>query len=558
MAQGNRRQISYVREGAFGDPLRLPTMKVIKNMSPTGIVLDRDAIDSDDWRADRSVIEVRSGYNKNSLSLPGNLAFQAYDDLMEAALFSRWLPETGAQPVSPGVSVTVAPATYTRAAGSWITDGFAVGQTINIAGFLNGPNNGPATIIALSALVMTVSAQAAVAEVLAAGGTFTYGNPQSGLVPVVVASVTVVQATYTRVSGSFLTDGFAVGDFAIISGFVNAGNNVPVLITALTATAITVLQATQVTEVLATGSKFDRWNGLPVQLGAVTLAVAAAVAGITVYTRSAGSFITDGLTVGSYCTIAGCTAPADNGTFKVTAVTALTVSLANASGVLEAAAASRSYISSTMILKDGVLPISFGFEEAQLDLNPVAYKTIFGAMVNQFQIGVKLNAPITVQFDLIAAIFGAFGPTQMASGYVQPPTTLSFDSFTGSVLEGGSPVATMVGLDHTLTNGLVAKYFGFQRNAAQIDADDTKITGTFSVYYKDTSMLAKFTGETNSSLTYTLIDLAGNSYTVTFPKVRYTAAKPKASKADISHDFAFAALKDATTACHVQITKRLA
>lgn len=60
---------------------------------------------------------------------------------------------------SPGITVTVAAAggTYTRSAGSFITDGHFIGEVVQWSGFVNGGNNALKTITALSATVMTVS-----------------------------------------------------------------------------------------------------------------------------------------------------------------------------------------------------------------------------------------------------------------------------------------------------------------------------------------------------------------------------------------------------------------
>jgi opacity protein-like surface antigen len=51
----------------------------------------------------------------------------------------------------------------------------------------------------------------------------------------VSCAVEDVGKTWTRASGSFVSDGFAVGDRVRITGFVNAGNNVTGYITTLTA-----------------------------------------------------------------------------------------------------------------------------------------------------------------------------------------------------------------------------------------------------------------------------------------------------------------------------------
>lgn len=53
-------------------------------------------------------------------------------------------------------------------------------------------------------------------------------------------ALSVAGATYSRAVGSFLDDGFAVGDEVVASGFGTAANNGRAVITALTATAMTV------------------------------------------------------------------------------------------------------------------------------------------------------------------------------------------------------------------------------------------------------------------------------------------------------------------------------
>lgn len=58
-------------------------------------------------------------------------------------------------------------------------------------------------------------------------------------------SVTLASTTtgYTRTTGSFVTDGFAVGMELLASGFLTAGNNGRATITAVTALALTVSRA---------------------------------------------------------------------------------------------------------------------------------------------------------------------------------------------------------------------------------------------------------------------------------------------------------------------------
>lgn len=131
--------------------------------------------------------------------------------------------------------------TITRATGSWITDGFAVGDTIIVTG--SALNNITAVIASLSATVITLGTEDLVAEVTAVAS--------------IVASTSITFAevgasgdTITRSSGSWITEGFAVGDAITITG--TASNNITsAVIASLSATVITLGADDLAAEVIA-------------------------------------------------------------------------------------------------------------------------------------------------------------------------------------------------------------------------------------------------------------------------------------------------------------------
>lgn len=60
---------------------------------------------------------------------------------------------TGAQTIS----VVAAARTYTRSAGSFVTEGFKAGDAVTMSGFTNAGNNGAKTVESVTALVLTVT-----------------------------------------------------------------------------------------------------------------------------------------------------------------------------------------------------------------------------------------------------------------------------------------------------------------------------------------------------------------------------------------------------------------
>ena len=140
----------------------------------------------------------------------------------------------------------------------------------------------------------------------------TSGITASGAVTAATASIAATTTGFTRPSGRFSTEGFAVGQQITASGFSNAANNGVFVVSAVPAPATTGNSATL--SATATG-----------------------------YARTSGSFITNGFAVGQEVTATGFTNPENNGTSRITAVTATALTVnKTVPTVVEAAATGRS------------------------------------------------------------------------------------------------------------------------------------------------------------------------------------------------------------------------
>jgi hypothetical protein len=139
---------------------------------------------------------------------------------------------------APALTFAAAGHTCTRATGSWITDGFVTGDTVTVAGTVsNNGNLGTATVT--SATVLTF-----------ASGIVNETAPLTGVTVTSSPAVTFAAAgeTVTRSRGSWITEGFAVGQVVAFAGATNAGNNAGGAITTLTATVMTCAGAAFVNE----------------------------------------------------------------------------------------------------------------------------------------------------------------------------------------------------------------------------------------------------------------------------------------------------------------------
>lgn len=140
-------------------------------------------------------------------------------------------PQTSAFIFTTGTATLQATATgYSRSSGSFIADGFLEGLPITATGFANPANNGPSVITAVDTTTLTVTKTPATVVEKGTTGAVAMAATPTG---------------YVRVTGSFIDDGFVVGQSIVASGFAEGDNNGESVITNVTPLAITVTKNPQ-------------------------------------------------------------------------------------------------------------------------------------------------------------------------------------------------------------------------------------------------------------------------------------------------------------------------
>lgn len=131
-----------------------PTNPVWSPLRNTGGVpaITRDTLTSNELDGSRETTSIRTGNKQVSGEYAIELSSKSQDDWLAGALGSTW--QSGVSLSS--LSITVAPAgkTFTRADGSFITDGVEVGDLIAFTD-LTGDNAKPFIVTAVEALVVT-------------------------------------------------------------------------------------------------------------------------------------------------------------------------------------------------------------------------------------------------------------------------------------------------------------------------------------------------------------------------------------------------------------------
>lgn len=155
IASGARTRMVYVAEVTRGTTPASPSMKILRGTS-RNINLQKRTYRSEEIRDDRQIADERHGFHSVAGTLGFELAVGAYDDMLEGAMGGTWT--TGASVSGINLGADSAASQFSRASGSFITDGFKKGDLVKTTGFANGTNNSTFRATAVAALLVTVDA----------------------------------------------------------------------------------------------------------------------------------------------------------------------------------------------------------------------------------------------------------------------------------------------------------------------------------------------------------------------------------------------------------------
>lgn len=160
---------------------------------------------------------------------------------------------------------------------------------------------------------------------------------------------------------------------------------------------------------------------------------------------------------------------------------------------------------------------SFSLEDGALDINQ--YRVFSGCVVDSCTINVAPNAMVTANFSMVGSSAAAISGSSVDATPTEPQSDQPFDSFSGSISEGGSQIATVTSLEFSINNSVNPAYVVGTDTAPQMEYGRGLVTGTMTAYFEDAVLLNKFINETESTLEFTL---AGTTnYTFSFPRVKY-------------------------------------
>lgn len=220
ISKGTAKVVAYKKETSWGTLAGNTGAKQLRRVT-ADFNLTKETYESNELRTDRQVADFRHGVRSAEGSLNGELSNKTYSDFMQS-LVAR---DFTTAPTASSLSITIAASgslwTVTRAAGSWLTDGFRVGMVIRLSGgTFNALNSGKNLLIAsMTATVLTVAvmngsnlqAEGPIASATAtAVGKFTY-VPATGHTD----DSYTIEEWYSDIAQSEVYTGMKVGSMAV-------------------------------------------------------------------------------------------------------------------------------------------------------------------------------------------------------------------------------------------------------------------------------------------------------------------------------------------------------
>ncbi len=255
MSESNRVDLVLSEETTFNETPATPNAQELR-FSTEGLGHVVDTVEDDELRDDRKVQDlVEVGVNSDG-DLSMGLIFANSDRLLGGALCSTFGAFSGLCVDKHNIQAVAASQKLIRTTGSWTVEGFTVNQWVRTRGFSNAANNGLFKVSAVTTTDLTLtSGTASLVDEAAASGRVVQGLHGTTCVAGVDLTAANGDNSFTRASGSFITDGFQVGQRIRATGFLTASNNAIWLITAISsATKIIVSGAVAVaSDVAAAG-----------------------------------------------------------------------------------------------------------------------------------------------------------------------------------------------------------------------------------------------------------------------------------------------------------------
>ena len=217
----------------------------------------------------------------------------------------------------------------------------------------------------------------------------------------------------------------------------------------------------------------------------------------------------------------------------------------------------------TDVLKNGTTKKFFTIEKAMLD--EAEFFTFTGQIVSSMSMTLAASSIITGRMDFMGSD-AALAQVTGATAVTAPTTTSVLNAMAnvGTIQEGAS-LTDLTGvflqeISFTVNNNLRTIAQIGSNSLGAIPAGSCEVTGTLNCYFNSDRLYDQFVAGSETALTFTTSDGAGNSYTFLFPRIKFETDDIVASgiNTDVWENISWRALYDSSEDCAIKITRVVA
>lgn len=291
--------------------------------------------------------------------------------------------------------------------------------------------------------------------------------------------------------------------------------------------------------------------------GSVTTISATATTNL--FTRSSGSFVSDGFGVGTVILNSGFANGGNNGLFLILAMSATVLTVAPLAGQTIVTVAAGATVTILQKGKKTYVPLtahtddSFTFEEWQPDA--VVSRTFLGMQVDTLTLSLQPNSMATIDFGFM----GKDAETPTGSAYFTTPTAVGgegiYSAPDGFLFINGTANGKVTGLNINISNGITQEAVIGSNAIGAKSRGKVSVTIDGSAIFDSSTILGYFDAETEVSLTYVLMTADdANAFAVYMPRVKIGSGTTDDGEKVVILSFDGAALEYTGSTVGVQAT----
>ena len=281
-------------------------------------------------------------------------------------------------------------------------------------------------------------------------------------------------------------------------------------------------------------------------------------------TRSAGSWVSDGVLVGSVVRFSGGTLQAanvaNNALIVALTATVLTIKVLSATNFVAEGTAVASVTMTvagkqTMIPSTGHTDKSFSVEEWYGDVN--VSETFTGVKFGSANVSLPATGLVTVDFSAMGRNLERVDTTAYFTAPAAPTSTGLLTAVNGALVVNGVPIAVVTSATINTERSLEAAVAVGNLFSTEVFTGKIKVSGSLSVYFQDSTFSNYFSNETPVSLVIALTTgTAKNGDVMSFvlPKIKITDFNKADAELGIVAEVPFTAVINDVTGTGLPLT----